>query len=235
MSTPLYNTGNPYSMDDFAFNNAQNTVRPGSHNNNSGALSELEMADAAEAYESQNRLEEDNKKEEYQTKHGLDDIDVDTHNLDEFSRFEDHSSEKVSANYFEEERRRRKRRQVDGIRKSKRVSALNDVEDSVLEEFFMFLDKLWNNLTELADEAFAQINPFSNWTSQKPKKQKLKPPPRAEHPPLFIREAFKPKRSPHLWKSDPKPWWHLAFGDETNNKVVDNLVKYQNDTITADA
>ena len=234
MSTPVYNAGNPYAMDDFAFNNTQSQVR-NTPNNNPGQLSELEMADAAEAFESKNAIEDLAQQEkENDPKHGLDDIDPDTGNLDEFSKFDSNASQKVSSNYFEEERKRRKR-QVAGIKKTKKVSALEDIEDSLLEEFFRFLDNAWSILTEFADEAFEKINPFSNWISDKPKKQKLKPPPRAEHPPLFIREAFKPKRSPHLWKSDPKPWWHLAFGDEMNNKVVDNLIKYQNDTITADA
>ena len=169
MSTPALNTGNPYAMDDFAFNNTQNAMRANSQNANTANINELELADAAGALESENRLNEENKKEEYLAKHGLDDIDSDLHNLDEFSKFDASKSDKVSANYFEEERKRRKKRQVDGIKKAKRVNGLEDVEDSLLEDFFMFLDSLWNTLTDLADEAFAQINPFTNWGSQKPK------------------------------------------------------------------
>jgi hypothetical protein len=112
---------------------------------------------------------------------------------------------------------------------------VDEFEESTMERFFGFVDSIIKNLAEMADEAFAKINPFSNWVTTKPKQVKTAPPPMAEQSPLFLRESFKPKRSPHLWKSDPKPWWHLAFGNETNNKVVENLIKYQNDTITADA
>ena len=240
MSTPTYKTGNPY-FDDAAFANLQKQInKNGSSFNSDFSIDELETDDLSETYAASQVASK--KSGAYKSNLDLDDLKQDYSNLDEFTGWNPKLLESESNNYFDNDRRRRKQSSINSKKKAKTVTSssfLGDLEDefedTTVERFFGFVDSIIKNLAEMADEAFAKINPFSNWVTAKPKQVKMTPPPMAEQSPLFLRESFKPKRSPHLWKSDPKPWWHLAFGNETNNKVVENLIKYQNDTITADA
>jgi hypothetical protein len=236
MSTPTYKTGNPY-FDDAAFANLQKQInKNGSGTNSDFSIDELETDDLSETYAASQVASK--KSGAYKSSQDLDDLKQDYSNLDEFTGWNPKLLENESNNYFDDDRRRRKQSSVNSKKKVKTAATSNFVdefEESAVERFFGFVDSIIKNLAEMADEAFAKINPFSNWITAKPKQVKMAPPPMAEQSPLFLRESFKPKRSPHLWKSDPKPWWHLAFGNETNNKVIENLIKYQNDTITADA
>jgi hypothetical protein len=237
MSTPTYKTGNPY-FDDAAFANLQKQINKNSSSSTADfSIDELETDGLSEAYAASQAASK--KTGAYNSNQDLDDLKQDYSNLDEFTGWNPKLLENESNNYFDNDRRRRKQ---SSISSKKKVKATNftgefadEFEESAIERFFGFVDSMIKNLAEMADEAFAKINPFSNWITAKPKQVKMAPPPMAEQSPLFLRESFKPKRSPHLWKSDPKPWWHLAFGNETNNKVIENLIKYQNDTITADA
>ena len=238
MSTPTYTTGNPY-FDEAAFSSLQKKVSRNNVNPESGTLAtELDPDELSELYAS-NIVNKKPKDLKSTSNDDLDDLKTDYSNLDEFTGWNPNLVEQVSTNYFEDERRKRKQQKDIGssIKRAARTESFTDEyeEEGAVEKFFNFIDSIIKNLSEMADEAFAKINPFSNWVTEKPKATKISPPAPATQPALFIREAFKPKRSPHLWKSDPKPWWHLAFGSETNNKVVENLIKYQNETITADA
>jgi hypothetical protein len=236
MSTPTYKTGNPY-FDDAAFANLQKQInKNGSSTNSDFSIDELETDDLSETYAASQVASK--KSGAYKSGQDLDDLKQDYSNLDEFTGWNPKLLESESNNYFDNDSRKRKQSGVNSKKKVKTAAAssfIDEFEESAVERFFGFVDSIIKNLAEMADEAFAKINPFSNWITAKPKQVKMAPPPMAEQSPLFLRESFKPKRSPHLWKSDPKPWWHLAFGNETNNKVIENLIKYQNDTITADA
>jgi hypothetical protein len=236
MSTPTYKTGNPY-FDDAAFANLQKQInKNGSAFNSDFSIAELETDDLSETYAASQVAS--SKSGAYKSSQDLDDLKQDYSNLDEFTGWNPKLLENESNNYFDNDRRKRKQSGLNSRKKVKTATAssfVDEFEENAVERFFGFVDSIIKNLAEMADEAFAKINPFSNWVTAKPKQVKMAPPAMAEQSPLFLRESFKPKRSPHLWKSDPKPWWHLAFGNETNNKVIENLIKYQNDTITADA
>jgi hypothetical protein len=220
-----------------AFANLNKHIKKnGSSTNSDFSIDELETDDLSETYAASQVASK--KSGAYKSNLDLDDLKQDYSNLDEFTGWNPKLLESESNNYFDNDRRKRKQSGVNSGKKVKTATAssfVDEFEESTVERFFGFVDSIIKNLAEMADEAFAKINPFSNWVTAKPKQVKMAPPPMAEQSPLFLRESFKPKRSPHLWKSDPKPWWHLAFGNETNNKVVENLIKYQNDTITADA
>ena len=234
MSTPTYKTGNPY-FDDAAFANLQKQInKNGSNPISDFSIDELETDDLSETYAASQVASK--KSGSFKSSQDLDDLKQDYSNLDEFTGWNPKLLENESNNYFDDDRRKRKQSSINSKKKVKATTSfVDEFEENAVERFFGFVDSIIKNLAEMADEAFAKINPFSNWIIAKPKQVKMAPPPMAEQSPLFLRESFKPKRSPHLWKSDPKPWWHLAFGNETNNKVIENLIKYQNDTITADA
>lgn len=234
MSTPTYRTGNPY-FDDAAFANLQKQINKSASNSISDfSIDELETDDLSETYAASEVAS--TKFKSFKSSQDLDDLKQDYSNLDEFTGWNPKLLENESNNYFDGDRRRRRQSSINYKKKVKATTSfVDEFEENTVERFFGFLDSVIKNLSKMADEAFAKINPFSNWITVKPKQVKTTPPPAAEQAPLFLRESFKPKRSPHLWKSDPKPWWHLAFGNETNNKVIENLIKYQNDTITADA
>lgn len=240
MSTPTYKTGNPY-FDQPAFSNLQKRMDKPVASSASGLSSSEEAT--AENFIGTEAVALKQADEYQKAGTDFDDLRQEYSNLDEFTGWNPNAFEQGSDSYFEQERRRRRSTDISSKRKKTPlplgspadILEIAEEQPGAVEKFFGFIDSLIQSFSDLADEAFAKINPFSNWIAEKPRKIKMAPPPLAEQPPMFLRESLKPKRSPHLWKSDPKPWWHLAFGDQTNNKVVENLIKYQNDTITADA
>ncbi len=80
---------------------------------------------------------------------------------------------------------------------------------------------------------------FKNWNDslKSEPKTKRKPPAISDIKPVYIRQHYQKNRSAHMWKTDPKVPWILTYGPPTapNNKVIEILFKYQNNTIDAKA
>jgi len=193
-----------------------------------GGFAELEGIGNLDATQQEQANFEHDERELAEQVEGDMEFEIPQEQLDEFTPADPRKDREGQGDDLYEEQNKRKQRRIG---RKKRVSGddLDDFESAQQgSNVFTLIDKL----TALDK---GNVDEFSNWRDYfKPSKKK--PPAKSPNPPLYQRELWKPKRNPHLWKSDPNPEWVLTFGrPHKNNKVSETLFKYQNETIDAAA
>ncbi len=117
------------------------------------------------------------------------------------------------------------------------------VEQAARSGLFTFIDLMIKIVADM-DEELEELelsldDAFKQWNDsfKSNHAQKRKPPSISPIKPTYIRQEFQVNRSPHMWKTDPKKPGILTFGPfkMLNNKVVEILFKYQNNTVEAKA
>jgi|GEM_PF-2962095 len=122
------------------------------------------------------------------------------------------------------------------------IDAFRATPRTLSATLFPAIDAMTTLVAEESDDELEELElsldeAFKQWNDSFKTTEKRKPPSISPIKPSYIRQEFQTNRSPHMWKSDPKKPAILTFGPfkALNNKVVEILFKYQNNTIDAKA